>query len=130
MTKTLLLLEMPELAREKEIRFAMYFDDHARPHVHAIHGSQKASIEIDTLKVTGQLPRRRMSFAKAWVKLNQAVLNEFWGALEGETKKPSDADANQRRVLKGRLKSPVMKKRATKKKTPPKKATASSRRVS
>ena len=38
---------MPELSRFFGIVIAMYFDDHAPPHFHAIYGSEKAEFRID-----------------------------------------------------------------------------------
>ena len=123
MARTVLLLEMPEIAREREVKFAIYFDDHAKPHVHAIHGRQQVKIEIATLATVGELPAQKMSFAKAWVKANRDVLNEFWSALAKEVSDPANADPDQRRVLKRKLKSPVIKRRAPRKKAPARRTT-------
>jgi hypothetical protein len=42
---------MPEISRFFGIVVAMYYDDHAPPHFHAIYGSEKAEICIDPIGV-------------------------------------------------------------------------------
>ncbi len=70
---------MPEISRFFGIVIAMYYDDHAPPHFHAIYGSEKAEIRIDPIGVLkGRLSPRALSLVMEWVALHQAELLEDW----------------------------------------------------
>ena len=70
---------MPEISRFFGIVIAMYYDDHAPPHFHAINGSEKAEIRIDPLGVLkGRLSPRALSLVMEWAALHQAELLEDW----------------------------------------------------
>jgi hypothetical protein len=70
---------MPELSRFFGIVIAMYYDDHAPPHFHAIYGSEKAEFRIDPIgTLKGQLPPRALALVTEWAALHQAELMEAW----------------------------------------------------
>ncbi len=74
---------MPELSRFFGIVIAMYYDDHAPPHFHAIYGSEKAEFRIDPLGILkGRLPPRALALVMEWAALHQAELLEAWGRRE------------------------------------------------
>ena len=71
---------MPELSRFFGIVIAMYYDDHAPPHFHAIYGEEKAEFRIDPLGLLkGRLPPRALSLVMEWAALHQEELLEAWG---------------------------------------------------
>jgi hypothetical protein len=50
---------MPTISMFYGILIQMYWDEHAPPHFHAIHGEFKATVDIDKLCISeGSLPRR------------------------------------------------------------------------
>ncbi len=70
---------MPEISRFFGIVIRMYYDDHAPPHFHVRHGSQKALIEIETLALMrGQLSPRALGLVMEWAALHQQELREDW----------------------------------------------------
>jgi hypothetical protein len=70
---------MPELSRFFGIVIAMYYDDHAPPHFHAIYGSEKAEFRIDPLGLLkGRLPPKALSLVMEWAAIHQAELQEAW----------------------------------------------------
>jgi hypothetical protein len=70
---------MPELSRFFGIVIAMYYDDHAPPHFHAIYGSEKAEFRIDPPGILkGRLPPRALALVMEWAALHQAELLEAW----------------------------------------------------
>ena len=118
--KTILLLEMPELMKDAEIRFAMAYRDHAYPHIHAQHQNFNSVIEIDSLTAKGNLPPQRLKTAVLWVKLNQAVLRRLWTAMQNESHDPNAHETI--RILKLKLRNVKMRTAPKKKRSPRKKA--------
>ena len=52
---------MPRISEFFGIVIAMYYNDHAPPHFHAIYGEYEAKIAIDIFKtLDGKLPRRAL----------------------------------------------------------------------
>jgi len=55
----------------------MFFDDHPPPHFHAIYGSEKAVVDIETLAfIEGQLPPRARGLVIEWATIHQDELRE------------------------------------------------------
>jgi Domain of unknown function (DUF4160) len=50
---------MPEISRFFGIVIAMYYTEHGPAHCHAEYGGERASIEIDTGTIRGELPPER-----------------------------------------------------------------------
>jgi hypothetical protein len=66
---------MPEISRFFGIVIAMYYDDHALPHFHAIYGSEMAEMGIDPIGVLkGSLPPRALALVTEWAAIHQAEL--------------------------------------------------------
>ena len=71
---------MPEISRFFGIVIAMYYDDHAPPHFHAIYGSEKAEVRIDPPGILkGRLSPRALAMVTEWAALHQTELLEAWG---------------------------------------------------
>jgi hypothetical protein len=80
---------MPEISRFFGIVIAMYYDDHAPPHFHAIYGSEKVEISIDPIGVLkGSFPPRALAIVTEWAAIHQAELLEDWG-LRAAGQKPN-----------------------------------------
>jgi hypothetical protein len=71
---------MPEISRFFGIVIAMYYDDHAPPHFHAIYGSERAEFCIDPVGIRkGHLSPRTLALVTEWAALHQTELLEAWG---------------------------------------------------
>ena len=74
---------MPELSRFYGIVIQMYFGDHPPPHFHAIYGSSKAVVEIETLAlIEGKLPPRARGLVIEWATLHQDDLRKAFKRAE------------------------------------------------
>jgi hypothetical protein len=70
---------MPRLSEFFGIVIAMYFDDHAPPHFHALYSGTEARIRIDTLElIDGHLPRRAMALTLEWAAMHRDELSADW----------------------------------------------------
>ncbi|MCX7424067.1 MAG: DUF4160 domain-containing protein [Planctomycetia bacterium] len=70
---------MPEISRFFGIVIAMYYDDHAPPHFHAIYGSERAEFRIDPPGVLkGRLSPRALALVTEWAALRQTELLSAW----------------------------------------------------
>jgi len=68
---------MPELSRFYGIVIRMNYGDHPPPHFHAIYGSYKAVLEIETLAVIdGHLPPRARGLVIEWATIHQEELRK------------------------------------------------------
>jgi len=57
----------------------MFFDEHNPPHFHARYGGDKASIEIDSLRVLeGSLPPRVLGLVIEWASQHRDELFTNW----------------------------------------------------
>jgi hypothetical protein len=78
---------MPEISRFYGIVVAMFWDDHDPPHFHARYGSDKATIEIGTLRILdGKLPARALSLILEWALLHRDELMRNW--VEARNSRP------------------------------------------
>jgi hypothetical protein len=74
---------MPELSRFYGIVIQMYFGDHPPPHFHAIYGSSKAVVDIESLSfIEGQLPPRARGLVIEWASIHQNELREAFRKAE------------------------------------------------
>ncbi len=70
---------MPEISRFLGIIIAMYYNDHAPPHFHALYGGLETVINIDTGEILeGSLPPRVHGLVQEWRKAHRAELSEDW----------------------------------------------------
>ena len=52
---------MPEISRFLGIVIAMFYSEHGVAHFHAIYGEHEASIEIESERAHGHLPKRALA---------------------------------------------------------------------
>jgi hypothetical protein len=70
---------MPEITRFFGIIIAMFFDEHLPPHFHARYGGDKASFEIESLRVLeGYLPPRALGLVVEWASQHREELFANW----------------------------------------------------
>lgn len=77
---------MPRISMFYGIVIALYYNDHAPPHFHALYSGAEVRICIDTLEtLTGALPRRAHALVLEWARLHQGELETAWNrAQRGE----------------------------------------------
>lgn len=76
---------MPEISRFFGIIILMYYDEHNPPHFHARYGSDKAAIEITSLRVLeGSLPSRALGLVVEWASQHQEELMMNWEAARND----------------------------------------------
>lgn len=73
---------MPEISNFYGIVITMYFPEHNPPHFHVRYNEYRASIDIQTGKVTGEMPRRALKLVYDWLDLHKDELLENWYKLE------------------------------------------------
>jgi Domain of unknown function (DUF4160) len=70
---------MPEISRFFGIIITLYYNDHPPPHFHVRYGTQKAIVDIQTLKILqGNLSSRTFNLVKEWALEHQAELLDNW----------------------------------------------------
>jgi hypothetical protein len=80
---------MPEISRFLGIVIGMFYSEHGIAHFHARYGEHRASIEIETGRVTGDLPPRVVALVLEWRALHVAELQENWRhARDGQPLRP------------------------------------------
>ena len=73
---------MPTVSRFYGIIIYMYWQEHAPPHFHAKYNGQEISVEIESGKVTGSLPKRALTMVETWRKLHVGDLMADWEKAE------------------------------------------------
>lgn len=73
---------MPEISNFYGIVITMYFPEHYPPHFHVRYNEYHASIDIQTGKVTGEMPRRALKLVYEWLDMHKEELLENWYKLE------------------------------------------------
>jgi hypothetical protein len=70
---------LPEISRFFGIIITMYHREHPPAHFHARYGGDKASIEIESLRVVdGGLPPRALGLVMEWAAIHRDELREDW----------------------------------------------------
>ena len=73
---------MPEISNFYGIVITMYFPEHNPPHFYVRYNEYHASIDIQTGKVTGEMPRRALKLVYEWLDMHKEELLENWYKLE------------------------------------------------
>lgn len=69
---------MPEVSRFFGVVIAMFYSEHGVPHFHASYGDYRASVEIETGIIRGDLPPRVAGLVLEWRAIHVAELLENW----------------------------------------------------
>ena len=70
---------MPRISEFFGIIVAMYYNDHAPPHFHAIYAEHQVTLNIETLEILeGSLPRRALSMVLEWAEEHRQELRNNW----------------------------------------------------
>jgi len=77
---------MPEICHFYGIVITMYLPDHNPPHFHVRYNEYRATIDIQTGRVTGQMPRRALHLVFEWLDQHKDELMLNWERMvNGET---------------------------------------------
>jgi hypothetical protein len=70
---------MPRISTFFGIIIAMYYNDHAPPHFHAVYHGEEAQISIESLEILrGSLPRRALALVLEWAMFHRNELRQDW----------------------------------------------------
>lgn len=69
---------MPEISRFLGIVIGMFYNEHGVPHFHAVYGEHEATVEIESERIHGVLPRRALALVLEWNRLHRTELLEAW----------------------------------------------------
>ena len=73
---------MPVVQLFAASRLVMYFGDHLVPHVHLkLNDGRECTIEINTLKIVGNVQRREVREELDWIEKNRWFLLNEWSRL-------------------------------------------------
>ena len=76
---------MPTLQRFESCKIEIRFRDHLPPHVHIVTADRReALVEIESLKVTGNIPPKLLAVPLAWIASNKEFLLEQWSLIHGQ----------------------------------------------
>ena len=76
---------MPVLSRFYGIVIRMYFQqaEHNPPHVHVLHGDNRAEVDIKSGEILeGNLSPRVLAMVKEWIKIHEKELLQMWATQE------------------------------------------------
>ena len=60
------------------IVIAMFYREHEPPHYHATYAEHRATIQIESVEVSGTLPKRALNLVLEWHNLHKEELEENW----------------------------------------------------
>ncbi|MBU1626670.1 DUF4160 domain-containing protein [bacterium] len=69
---------MPIISQFFGIIIAMYWNDHSPPHFHAKYGEQEIIVEIESMKITGNMSKRAYNMVVEWTNLHREELLSNW----------------------------------------------------
>lgn len=70
---------MPTLQRFSSFKVEIRYRDHLPPHVHVLSCDRReVLVEIETLAVVGNIPRRELAAVLAWIAANRDALMREW----------------------------------------------------
>jgi hypothetical protein len=69
---------VPEISRFLGIVIGMFYREHGVPHIHAVYGEDKVSVEVETRAVHGHFPPRALKLILEWMDLHTGELLENW----------------------------------------------------
>ena len=73
---------MPEICRFYGIVITMYNSEHNPPHFHIRYNDYRATMDINTGEINGNLPRRVLNLVYEWYDEHKSELKENWLRME------------------------------------------------
>ena len=73
---------MPQICSFFGIIITMYLPDHNPPHFHVKHDEFRATIDIDSGEINGNISRRDIQLIYRWLDMHKEELMENWNRLQ------------------------------------------------
>ena len=80
---------MPIISQFYGIIISMFFcesEKHHKPHIHARYNGVKASYDLDSNKISGDMPLKQDKLIQAWIQIHKEELNSLWNLMREENK--------------------------------------------
>jgi hypothetical protein len=78
---------MPIISFFYGIKIALFYFDHAPPHIHVYYAEHEAKVSIRERKILiGKLPERALRLVQEWLKIHEHEVLEDWGRAENNEK--------------------------------------------
>lgn len=80
---------MPIISQFYGIIISMFFsesDKHHLPHLHARYNSNKATYDLESNRINGEMPLKQDKLIQAWIQIHKEELNSLWILMREENK--------------------------------------------
>ena len=80
---------MPIISQFYGIIISMFYNEpsiHNKPHLHARYNGLKASYDLDSNKISGDMPLKQDKLIQAWIQIHKEELNSLWILMRDENK--------------------------------------------
>lgn len=80
---------MPIISQFYGIIISMFFSEpekHHLPHLHARYNGIKATYDLDSNKINGEMPSKQDKLIQAWIQIHKEELNSLWILMREENK--------------------------------------------
>lgn len=78
---------MPIISQFYGIIISMFFnesDQHHKPHLHARYNGIKATYDLESNKLNGEMPLKQDKLIQAWIQIHKEELNSLWILMQEE----------------------------------------------
>ena len=80
---------MPIISQFYGIIISMFYGEsekHHKPHLHARYNGIKASYDLDSNRISGDMPIKQDKLIQAWIQIHKEELNSLWILMRDENK--------------------------------------------
>ena len=80
---------MPIISQFYGIIISMFYNEpenHNKPHLHARYNGFKASYDLESNKISGDMPLKQDKLIQAWIQIHKEELNSLWILMREENK--------------------------------------------
>lgn len=80
---------MPIISQFYGIIISMLYNEpenHNKPHLHARYNGEKASYDLDSNRISGDMPIKQDKLIQAWIQIHKEELNSLWILMRDENK--------------------------------------------
>ena len=80
---------MPIISQFYGIIITMYFGEsekHHKPHLHARYNGMKATYDLDSNKLNGEMPLKQDKLIQAWIQIPEEQFKSLWILMQEEQK--------------------------------------------
>ena len=80
---------MPIISQFYGIVISMFFrepEKHHKPHIHARYNGMKASYDLESNRMSGDMPPKQDKLIQAWIHIHKEELNSLWTLMREENK--------------------------------------------